>query len=172
MNANWYVLRSQQNKEIVLWRELTARGVECFYPQLHVKPVNPRSRKVLPYFPGYLFTRVDLEEKGVNLLHWMPFSNGLVSFGNIPASVPDNMVQAIRRHVDEINAVSGEQMLGLEHGDYVRIHGGAFDGYEAIFDIRLPGSKRVRVFLKLLQDRQIPVELPVAQIERIVQKRR
>jgi transcriptional antiterminator RfaH len=162
----WYALRSKPNKELTLWRELCAREMECFYPQLRVRPVNPRSRSVRPYFPGYLFLHADIERIGVSTFQWMPFSLGLVSFDGKPASVPDSLIHAIRRRVDEINAAGGEQLEGLKRGDAVLVQGGPFNGYKAIFDARLPGSERVRVFLKLLEVRQMKLELPANQIQR------
>jgi transcription antitermination factor NusG len=170
MTLQWYVLRSRPNKEMILSRELTARGLECFYPQLHVRPVNPRSRKVRPYFPGYLFLYIDLEQVGLNTFHWMPFSGGLLAFDGVPATVPPNLVQAIRQHVEDINAAGEEQLAGLQRGETVTIQGGPFEGHEAIFDARLPGRERVRVLLKLLQTREVHVELPIRQIQRLRQK--
>ncbi len=172
MGLQWFVLRSKPNKELALWRELGARGWECFYPQLHVRPVNPRSRKIRPYFPGYLFLHTDIEQVGTSALQWIPFASGLVSFDGLPAMVPENLVQAIRRHVDQINAAGGEQFVDLKQGETVVIQGGPFDGYEAIFDTRLAGTERVRVLLKLLRARQMNVELPAAQIQRLRQKKR
>lgn len=172
MSPQWYVLRSKPNKEMALWRELTARGLESFYPQLRVRPVNPRSRKIRSYFPGYLFLHTDIEQVGTSTLQWMPFSSGIVSFDAAPAAVPDNLIQAIRRHVDAINAAGGEQFVNLKQGDVVVIQGGAFDGYEAIFDTRLAGTERVRVLLKLLRVRQMNLELPAEQIQRLRQKGR
>lgn len=171
MNLQWYVLRSKPNKEMTLWRELCARGYECFYPQLHVSPVNPRSRKVRPYFPGYLFLYADLEQAGASKIQWMPFSNGFVSFGEVLATVPESLIHAIQRHVDEINAAGREQVAGFKQGEGVVIQGGPFDGYEAIFDASLPGRDRVRVLLKLLQVRQVHAELSAAQIRRLRPKR-
>ena len=167
MNLEWYVLRSKPNKEMILWREVTAHGFESFYPRLHVYPVNPRSRKVTPYFPGYLFLHAALEQIGISTFQWMPFSSGLVSFDGVPATVPDNLIQAIRRHVEEMNAAGRpeRQVAGLKRGDLVVIQGGPFDGYEAIFDTCLAGTERVRVLLKLLQVRQLSVELPATQIQ-------
>ena len=166
MNLHWYVLRSQPNKEMPLWRELSARGLESFCPQLHVRPVNPRSRTMRPYFPGYLFLRADLDQVGAGTFQWMPFSGGLLAFDGVPATVPHNLVQAIRRRVEQINAAGGEQLAGLKHGETVIIRGGPLDGYEAIFDARLPGRERVRVLLKLLQMRDVNMELPLSQIEK------
>ena len=164
MTMKWYVLRSKPNKEMALWGELTARGYECFYPKIYARPVDPRSRKIRPYFPGYLFLHGELENIGVSTLQWMPFSTGLVSFGGIPATVPENLVQAIGRQVEAVNAAIGKPLTGLKRGERVIIEDGLFAGYEAIFDARLPGRERVRVLLKLLYSRQVHVELPESQI--------
>jgi transcription antitermination factor NusG len=166
MTMQWYVLRSKPNKEMPLWRELTARGFECFCPQLHVRPVNPRSRKFRAYFPGYLFLQTDMEQVGTSTFQWMPFSSGFIAFDGIPATVPDTLIQAIRRHVDQIDAAGSNPLAGIQPGEVVKIQGGLFDGYEAIFDVRLPGSERVRVLVKLLQARQLSLELPAAHITR------
>jgi transcriptional antiterminator RfaH len=170
MSSQWYVLRSKPNKEIILWRELTARGFECFFPRLDVRPVDPRTRKIQPYFPGYLFLHIDLDQVRASTFQWMPFSNGFISFGNTLATVPENLIQAIRRRVNQINAAAGEQRKNLKRGEVVTIQGGLLDGYKAIFDARLPGRERVRVLLKLLQGHQINLELPESQVQ--PQKRR
>lgn len=163
---NWYVMRSKPNKEAALWRELCARRLDSFYPRLRVHPVNPRSRTLRPYFPGYLFLHADLDEVGFTAVQWMPFSMGLVSFDHEPAMVSDSLIHALRRRVDEIEAAGGEIFDNLKKGDPVLIQDGAFAGYEAIFDARLPGSERVRVLLSLMNRRQVPLELKTGQIQR------
>ena len=166
MTLQWYALRSKPNKEDALWREAVARGVEVFYPQMRVQPKNPRARKIRPYFPGYLFVQLDLHQIGHSTFAWMPHSRGLVSFGAEPAPVPDGLIQSIRRRVDEINGAGGEQLHDLKPGDTVVIQDGPFAGQEAIFNVRISGNERVRVLLKLLRGRQMPLELPSGQIER------
>jgi len=163
----WYALRSKPNKEMALWHEIRARGMECFYPYLRVKPVNPRCRSIHPYFPGYLFIYVDLEQIGFSTLQWMPFSLGLVSFGGQPAMIPDSLVHAIRERVEQVNAAGGKQLTGLKRGEAVVISGGPFSGYEAIFDLNLHGTQRVRVLLRLLAKKQMPLELPASYIQQI-----
>lgn len=165
MSQYWYALRSKPRKEEALWRQVRAKGVEIFFPRLKVNPVNPRAKKWKPYFPGYMFVHVDLEDLGRSTFRWMPHSLGLVTFGDEPARVPKNLIHAIRRKVEEIAEAGGEVFQGLKKGDEVRIHDGPFEGYKAIFDDRLPGSERVRVLLKLLDDKRIPVELSAGQIE-------
>ncbi len=162
----WYALQSHPHKEAALASHLQSNGYAVFYPRLKVNPVNPRARKVRPYFPGYLFIQVDLEKTGVSTFQWMPQARGLVSFGGDPAVVPESLIHAIRRRVEEINLAGGETLEGLHPGDAVTIEHGPFSGYEAIFDSRLPGSERVRVLLKMLSRQQVPLELNVGSIRK------
>lgn len=168
MTTQWYALRSKPRKEDVVWRQTINQGYEVFYPRLKVKPVNPRSRKLLPYFPGYLFVKVDIDLIGISTFQWMPYTVGLVTFGDEPAIVPESLIYAIKHRVSEIIAAGGELFDGLNKGDIVYIEDGPFSGYEAIFDARIPGTERVRVLLQFLNDkRQVPVELKAGQIKRV-----
>ena len=166
MAESWYALRSKPRKEEVLWRQLLAREIEVYFPRIRVHPVNPRSRKLRPYFPGYMFVQVDIEAVGASKFNWMPFAIGLVSFDGEPAVVPEGLINEVRKRVDEIAAAGGEFYDGLQPGDPVRISSGPFAGYEAIFDMRLPGSERVRVLIQMLTDRNMPVELKAGQVQR------
>jgi transcriptional antiterminator RfaH len=87
-----------------------------------------------------------------------------VSFDGQPADVPETLLQAIRRRVDEINEAGGELLVSLRSGETVIVQDGPFAGYEAIFDSRVSGLDRVRVFLSLLQNRKVPLELYAGQI--------
>jgi len=166
MTEHWYALRSKPRKEEVVWRQVHTRGFEIFYPRLRVQPVNPRARKQKPYFPGYMFVQIDVDEVGISAFKWMPHAMGLVCFGDEPAIVPDHLIHSIKQRIDEITAAGGELFDGLRPGDKVLIHDGPFAGYEAIFDARIPGSERVKVLLQLLNDkRQLPVELNAGQIQ-------
>ncbi len=166
MAESWYALRSKPRKEEVLWQQLLARDIEVFFPRIRVHPVNPRSRKLRPYFPGYMFVQVDIEQVGLSKFNWMPFAIGLVSFDSEPATVPESLIFEVRKRVEEIATAGGEFYDGLQTGDPVRISTGPFAGYEAIFDMRLPGTERVRVLIQMLTDRNIPVELKAGQVQR------
>lgn len=166
MSANWYVLRSKPRKEDFLYGQLRARKIEAYYPKVRVQPVNPRARKSKPYFPGYLFIHIDLEEENLSSLQWMPGATGLVSFGNEPSWVPEALVNTIQKQVARINAAGGENLAGLTSGDEVIIEDGPFAGYKAIFDLSLPGNERVRVLLQLLEDQNMRLELPASQVKK------
>jgi transcription antitermination factor NusG len=101
---------------------------------------------------------------GLSTLKYVPGASGVISFGGEPAFVPDGLIHAIRQRVEEINAAGGELFDVLEPGETVLVHSGPFAGYEAIFDARLPGKERVRVLLKMLRERKMPIELPAGYI--------
>jgi transcriptional antiterminator RfaH len=164
MGAHWYALQTRALKEGFVAQQLEARELAVFYPQLHVKPVNPRARTVRPFFPCYLFVRADLEQVGMAPFQYLPHSLGLVCFGDAPAVVAPALLVEIEQQLEQINAAGGEIFLRLRRGDRVQITHGLFAGYEAIFDGRLRDTDRVRLLLDLLGWRQAVIELKVNQL--------
>lgn len=164
MTSHWYAMRSKPNKEHFLYEQLAAREIETYLPEMKSHAVNPRARKMRPYFPGYLFVRMNLEAEKNNTLQWVPGGLGLVTFGEETPMVPDNLISAIRRHLEEIERSGGELFTDLKPGDRLQIHDGPFQGYEALFDLRIKGTDRVRVLLKLLQGQLIKVEIPSGKV--------
>jgi transcriptional antiterminator RfaH len=165
MPARWYVLCSKPRREAALTRYAQSRGHKVFYPTIPLRPVNPRASKVGPYFPGYVFLRATLSDISESSFRWMPHSQGLVQIGGEPAAVPDPMVRDLRRHIERIweeGEIPGPQ---LSRGEPVTVLEGAFAGYEGIFDCSLPGGDRVRVLLKMVSERYVPVQLDVSLIQ-------
>ena len=164
MSAEWYCLHVKPHKEqstykLLLSRELvptlTALAEEnaefdVFFPSMRVKPVNPRSARIRPYFPGYLFVYVDLDVVGDNALSWLPGAHGLVTFGDQPAIVPPNFVLQLKKHIADLATTGGYAVDEFKDGEPVRIVEGPFAGYEAIFDTNLAGMDRVQVLLTFL----------------------
>jgi transcription antitermination factor NusG len=165
MSAQWYALQSKPMKEGFLAEQLRLRDIESYFPSLRVQPVNPRARKLKPYFPGYVFGRIDLRQHRKDRL-WLPGLAGMVCFDGIPSYIPDSLIDAIRHRVDQVNAAGGELLETLKPGDPITIQEGPFKGYEAILDARLSGEARVRILLTFLNRSQIPLELPQQHIQR------
>jgi transcription elongation factor/antiterminator RfaH len=166
MMLHWYVIHSKPQKEFFLQDQLTLRNLESYCPTMQIQRINQRTRRFRPYFPGYLFTHLDLDETNVSIFRWIPGAIGLVDFGGEPASVPDTLLNTIRNRVDQINEECAEPLLKrLKPGDEVIIHSGPFAGYEAIFCAELQDNERVQVLLQLLQDHTVRLDLPVSQIE-------
>jgi len=160
MSLSWYVLHSKPNKENLLFSQLQHREIETYYPRLRVEPVNPRARKVKPFFPGYLFVHVDLDEVPLSSLTYVPGAHNVVSFDYNPAVVPGEVISMIKYNVERLNRKPKKPRNVLKPGDPVDIKGGPFEGYQAIFDGAMKGSDRVRLLIKLLHGQQIRVQVP------------
>jgi transcription antitermination factor NusG len=152
VTSRWYVLRCKPHKEHVLWKQLESKGYEIFFPRFFSRSEKTGRLRIKPYFPGYLFLKVDLTETGMSTFLWMPYTEGLVCFGSKPAYVPDALIQAIRRHVDDLNITKEKQYM-----DHLQTRGGqeqessAIGGYRAIFNPGLPSDERVKELLHMLQ---------------------
>ncbi len=159
MPTEWYALRTKPHKEQVVWLQIQVLGLEAFYPQIPVNPVNPRARKSKPYFPGYVLANADLEATGLNAFQFMPHAIGLVCFGGEPGVIPDAVIVRLRRLIAELDSSNQDPAMKFQRGDHVQIHDGPLEGYRAIYDHRLPGKQRVKVLLELMGERSLPVEL-------------
>jgi transcriptional antiterminator RfaH len=167
MTVQWFALQSKPRKEEVVTRLVQAKGIEVFYPCHRLHPSSRSVRTQKPYFPGYIFVRLDLPSVNLSTIKWMPHTIGLVSFGGEPSPVPDALMQAIQRRLAEC---PGSGMLPdkrMNPGDRVTIQEGLFSGYEAVFDDRVSGQDRVRVLLKLLGGRNIRLSLTLGQVRPI-----
>jgi transcriptional antiterminator RfaH len=167
MRHDWYVLRSKPWKEEALSRLVQSNGYEVFYPRIPARPVNPRARKVLPYFPGYLFVRTGLQDARAPTFRWMPFSQGLVRVGGEPASVSDLIVCSIQSRVAQIWESKGLPHRAFNPGDRLIVEEGVFEGYRGIFDAYISGNERVRILLQMLNDRFIPVEIEADRLSKL-----
>lgn len=159
MSQSWCVLQCKPYKEEFVHKELSYNNVEHYFPAIHVKPVNPRSRKIRPYFPGYIFVHINLDDENQTAsLRWVPGTVGLVSFDGLVSDVPDSLINALQKRVAELPAkLAAEQ--ALNPGDRVRVVYGPFEGYEGIFDMNLSGKERVQVLIRYLRDNVRRVEI-------------
>jgi transcription antitermination factor NusG len=114
-----------------------------------------------------MFVFLDIEAEGTNALRWTEGTYGLVQFGGEPISVPDSLIHELKAALDKIMVESRIKKESYTRGDRVRIVGGLFDGYEAIFDTRLPGKDRVQVLLAFLSDQPKRLLLDETEITKV-----
>ncbi len=181
MPVAWYVLHVKPHKERFVFQRLIEAGeqsslmpvaghslpIEAYFPSVRVKPKNPRAAKIRPFFPGYLFVHVDLDELGDNAFSWIPGAHGLVRFGGEPAVVHDTLIAELKQRVAEIDAAGGLAAAGFKKGDPVRVISGPLAGYDAIFDMQLPGKDRVQVLLSFLSSHPQRVQLDPADLAKV-----
>jgi transcriptional antiterminator RfaH len=147
----WYVIQTKPHKEFMV-RDALARlqDVQAYLPTLRVKPVNPRARKVRPFFPGYLFARVDLSRVGLSAIHWNPGIVRMLGNGDEPVAISPHVIDKIRDRVGEIQQEEAFARGRFRKGDRVRVTTGPFEGFEGMFDTRLGGQTRARILVEFL----------------------
>lgn len=170
MPLHWYVLHTKPNAEYRVAHILEARGLEIFLPA--VRSVHPRpGHETVPFFPSYLFARVDFTVTQLSTVQWTPGLRRIVAFDNIPAVVPDEAIEYIRAKVMEINGVGGLPSHGFKPGDEVRIRSGPLAGLRAIFEGPMGPAERVRVLIHFLGQVN-RAEVPVHMLERVPESAR
>lgn len=143
----WYTLHTRPNAEYQVAEVLQQRQLQVYLPHVEVTG-NRRRREHRPFFPCYMFVRVDLEAVGLSLIRWTPGLRRVVAFGDRPAAVPDSLIDLIRQQLEASHA--GGHYCRFQPGDPVRIVDGPFRDMIAVFDRALGASERVQVLLKVL----------------------
>jgi transcriptional antiterminator RfaH len=160
---HWYALYTKPHKERQVASQLQSEGIEVYLPTVQRK-VRRRDRPDrVVYFPCYLFARVDFDVTPRSSVTWMPGIRRIISAGEAPAVVNDEVVSLIRRRLETIEDVG---YGNLRQGDPVRITSGPLRDLEAVFDRPLKASDRVRILLEVL-GHLAPVEIEYSQITRI-----
>jgi transcription antitermination factor NusG len=163
--VRWYAAYTSANHEKTVAEQLVVREVEHFLP-LYDSVRRWKDRRVklqLPLFPGYVFVRLALRDRlGVQQI---PGVARLVGFNGLPASLPNEEIEALRSAL--VRGVSAEPHPFLTSGRRVRIEAGPLEGREGIL-IRRKGAFRVVLSIDLIQ-RSIMVDVDIAAIGPIVQ---
>ena len=142
----WYVVQSKPGQAERAAQELQNQGYEVFCPTITVERIRAGKRveKVEPLFPGYVF--IELSELTSN---WRPIRSTrgvarMLTFGNKPAVVPDDVVEGLR---DRVRAQT--ELHNLEPQQPVFIKEGPFSNLNAVF-LEYDGEKRAFLLLELL----------------------
>ena len=142
---NWYAIHSKPRQEERALENLQRQGFEAWLPLLTVEKVlrSKLVQVVEPMFSRYLFIRLDTEQT-----NWSPIRSTLgvsklVSFGNRPAVVADELIEALQQLPEQ-----APQRL-IQPGQQVKIVSGPLRGLEGIYQ-QPDGELRAMVLIELL----------------------
>lgn len=153
----WYVIRTEPQADELAARELHRAGFQTFLPR--VKVVHPRKERAeAPLFPGYLFLRWDLENRGKPSLHEAPHVSGWVSFGGMTPPVPDEVVAELAGRVDELNSEGGIWRR-FKTGEKVRVVSSPMESLAEVAEEAKSPRARVKVLLQFM-GRLVPAQVP------------
>ena len=157
-NALWYCVKARPRQERAAKAALVNEaGLEVFCPMLRFERARKsgRVRVVEAMFPGYLFARFCYDEK-YRLVSTSNGVSGIVSFGGIPAVVPEAIINELRASVADGETV--EILTSFAVGEEVQVVEGPFQGLRAIVTGVMPARARVTVLLELLgMEREVEV---------------
>ena len=147
--SHWYLIHTTIRQERHALQNLERQGFECYLPCVQAEKLQCGALAVVdePLFPRYLFIHLGSGLEGQN---WAPIRSTtgvsrLVSFGNVPAKVDDELVDAIRSQISGPGGLRRQ----FEPGQKVVITQGPFAGLEAIYQLS-DGESRVMVLLNIL----------------------
>ena len=157
MPLQWYVARTKPHAEQAASSGLERSGFQVFAPYVRAwlpKGSHPR----VPLFPGYLFLQCDMEEQGWPLLGHLPHVLGLVQFGGVAPAVPDEVIDALARRVEEINGTGG-LWTRYRPGEKVQVRLGPGESLaEVVAEPKSPHA-RLRVLMEFL-GRRVYADVP------------
>jgi transcriptional antiterminator RfaH len=165
-SEHWYALRCKSNMEFIVKDQLHAKLIPNYLPVYTVRPVNPRSRTLKPYFPGYLFVNDEPEKLYDEKVFLMRGVLGLVNFDGAPASIHPNLIEAIRRQVQQLNLDQKQARSGFVAGDAVLVEDDVIGQLEGIFEKCVNGKERVSVLLRMMQGGIMRMEVPAEKVRR------
>jgi transcriptional antiterminator RfaH len=142
---HWYAIHSKLRQEERALENLQRQGFEAWLPLLTIEKVlrSKLVQVVEPMFSRYLFIRLDTEQT-----NWSPIRSTLgvsklVSFGNRPAVVADELIEALQQMPEQ-----APQRL-IQPGQQVKIVSGPLRGLEGIYQ-QADGELRAMVLIELL----------------------
>jgi transcription antitermination factor NusG len=163
LQPRWRVAYVVTRHEKAVAQELSRRSVESFLPVYHaVHYWNKRRAHVeLPLFPSYVFVRMTSHER-LRVLQ-VPAVVHLVTFNGLPASVPEEEIEALRTAVC-LRRAQPHPYYAL--GDRVRIKAGPLKGLEGML-VKQQSSSRIIVAVDFIH-RSVSVELEPNDLEGVL----
>ena len=162
----WYALHTKPRNEEHVREQLERRGLEAYLPRVDAAPQRTAARRPKPFFPRYLFARLDLDTVPLSSIVYLPGMASVVSFGGEPAVVPDVVIDFLRQRLAHTDLPGFLEGAPLRQGDTLRVTSGPLRDLSAVFDRPLSPDGRVRVLIRLM-GRLSACELPIDSLSRV-----
>ena len=147
----WYVAQTQPHCEAKAVWHLGRQGFDTYLPRYEKRRRHARRIEIVaaPLFPRYLFVAIDMAAQRWRSIQSTIGVSRLVCNGDDPASLPESVVNGLRRRENERGFVQLDARPRFAVGDQVRIVDGIFASYLGLFD-GVSDGERVAVLLDLL----------------------
>jgi transcriptional antiterminator RfaH len=160
----WFLVQTKPQQETRALENLQQQGVNAFCPQVFVEKLSRGKRKVSKevLFPSYLFVEFDQEAVSALSINYTRGVNRIVSFGNAPSQIPDQLICQLKERIDQ----SEQNMITElpEKGEKLEVLDGSFRGLNAIFS-QVDGDSRAIVLITILSQK-VKAVLPLRSLGR------
>jgi transcription elongation factor/antiterminator RfaH len=148
-DQRWYVVQTQPHREHLAAEHLAKQAFEVFFPRQRktVRHARRISERLVSYFPGYLFVRLDLAAQRWRSVNGTIGVRSLIMGGERPVPAPVGLVEALRERADARGCLAPPPDYGP--GDRVRLLSGPLADLVGTLD-RLEGTARVRILIELV----------------------
>ena len=161
---SWYALYTKPHQEARVSRQLTELDIETYLPRTQLYGRENRMRTV-PYFPCYLFTRMDLEVTRAPQWQWTLGLRCVVGFAGVPAVVPAAFIDLLRNQLCVAEDSGPPPRNRFQPGDTVRVTQGPLADLVGLIERQNSATERVCILLNYL-DRVCRVQLNATDVEK------
>lgn len=145
----WYVIHTHSKQEDRAASNLRVLGVPILNPKVRGRRynqfVNVPTYVTRPLFPRYIFAQFKIHD----LYHKVRFTRGVysvVSFGEGPASIDEEIIALIQSNVKEDGFVRIDDEI--KPSDKVIVKDGLLKNFSGIFEREMKDTDRIRILLE------------------------
>lgn len=157
---HWYVVHTRPQCEELARCNLERQGFTVYLPLFRrmIRHARRKSEVLRPFFPRYLFVAFDPAVARWRAVNSTLGVARLISEGETPVAVDDDVVDDIRRRADVDGVLTLDEALPFAVGDRIQVREGPFRDFWGLFH-GLDDKSRVCVLLDLM-GRSLRLTLP------------
>ena len=156
----WYVANTHPKSESKALWHLRNQGFEAYLPSYRKQRRHARKVEAVrrPLFPSYLFIEMDIGATRWRAIRSTIGIRHLIANGEMPAPVPDGVVEDIQAREDDDGLVPIPTVAPFDKGEAVEVTGGPLKSQVGFFEC-VSDDERIIILLNML-GRQIRVPVP------------
>jgi transcription antitermination factor NusG len=149
----------------IVQTHLLNQEIDAFLPLLNTFQSSNGNmiRRIKPFFPNYLFARLDLKRQ-YHKVKWTRGVSRILGTGIGPIPISEKVIESIKERAGADNIVKLEEEW--KEGDVVQITSGPLKDLVGVFHRKMSDSGRVKILLSLIGV-DIPVQIPQWQIKKV-----
>jgi len=148
---SWHVVHTHPHGEPTAVAHLRRQSFDTYLPRYLKRRRHARRVETVatPLFPRYLFVAFDGTVGRWRSIQSTVGVSRLICNGDVPAVVPDKIVEAIREREDDQGFVRLDEPPRFQEGEKIRVLDGVFSSCIGLFE-GMVDEERVAVLLDLL----------------------